>query len=184
MEELFELQDLYLDQLTSERLRTRFLNRVDIQIWESFFEDDQSIKFLMNRNGLSNTELSQNWINKQLLRYQNGTFGLQAMIDKKNKLVIGHSGLLIQKIKNKLEVEVGYHILPKFRKQNYATESLQLWISFAFESGITRSLICMIDPKNEASLRVAQKCGFQFEQFIEDPNYEMGEKLSIYRLNR
>lgn len=184
MEEFFELQDLYLDQLQSDRLKTRFLNRVDIQLWEPFFEDDKSIEFLLKRNGITHTELSQNWVNRQMLRYQNGTFGLQAMIDKKSKLVVGHCGLLIQKLNNKMEVEIGYHILPKFRKQNYATESVQLFIDFAFESGITSSLICIIDPNNEASIKVAEKCGFKFEQSIEDPNYEMGDKLSIYRLNQ
>ena len=184
MEEFFELQDLYLDQLQSDRIRTRFLNRVDIQIWEPFFEDDKSIEFLLNRNGLSNLELSQNWINRQLNRYQDGTFGLQAIIDKKTKFVVAHCGLLIQKLNNKVEVEIGYHVLPKFRKQNYASESVKLFIDFAFESGITSSLICMIDPNNEASIKVAEKCGFKFEQFVESPNYEMGEKMNIYRLNR
>lgn len=184
MEEFFEIQDLYLDQLSSERLKTRFLNRVDIPLWEPFFEDNESIRFLMHRNDLTNLELSQNWINRQLLRYQNGTFGLQALIDKKSKMVVGHSGLLIQKLNNRMEVEVGYHILPKFRKQNYATESVKLFIDFAFNNGLTSSLICMIDPNNEASIKVAQKCGFAFEQSIDDPNYAMSEKLNIYRLNR
>jgi RimJ/RimL family protein N-acetyltransferase len=182
MEELFSLQDLYQDQIQNNRIRTRFLNRVDIPIWLPFFENDEHFKFLTERNSLTNHQLSENWIQRQMNRYHEGTFGLQAVIDKKSKLVVAHCGLLLQKVNNQLEIEVGYHVLPKFCGQNYATEAAKLFIDFAFENGLCSSLISMIDPDNIKSIRFAEKNGFKFEQTIED-SIGYRPKINIYRLS-
>jgi len=81
-----------------------------------------------------------------------------------------------------LEIEVGYHVLPEFSGQNYATEAVKLFVDFAFENGLSKSLICMIDPKNSKSIRVAEKNGFKFEQSIEDSNSGNHGSMNIYRL--
>ncbi len=180
MEDFYSLQELYEDRLESQRIKTRFLNRVDIPLWIPFFEEDSSIEFLMQRDGSSNEQMATKWIQKQLQRYQEGTFGLQAIIDKKSKNIVGHCGLLLQKINNKLEVEIGYHILPEFRRQQYASDAVQLFVKYAFESGICHSLVCMIHEKNFKSEKVALKNGFKFDfQIVIDH-----QKINIYRLNK
>ncbi len=180
MEDFFSLQELYEDRLETKRIRTRFLNHVDIQLWIPFFEEDSSIEFLMKRDQQSNEQLSANWINRQLNRYQDGSFGLQAIIDIQSKKIVGHCGLLLQKVNSKIEVEIGYHILPEFRNQQYASEAVGLFVNYAFNAGICKTLICMIHENNIISEKVALK-----NKFVKDFQIiEGNQKINIFRLNK
>lgn len=179
MEEHFSLQDFYDDRLETARLTTRFLTRYDVEAWSAFFQDDDAIEFLMPRNGKSNSELSTNWINRQLNRYTEGTFGLQAILDKKTKKIIGQAGLLLQKVDGKFEVEVGYHIIKEYWGQGFATEAAKLFTDFALDNQLAKSVISIINTNNVKSMRVAEKNGFLLEKEIVWNN----ENVKIYRSN-
>lgn len=163
MDQSFSLQDLYEDRLETQRISTRFLTRYDVEAWAEFFEDDAAFAFLMNRNGNTNMEMSDDWIKRQLQRYDSGTFGLQAIIDRKSKKMVGQCGLLLQKIDNKLEIEVGYHVIKKYWGMGYATEAAQLFVDFAVENQLAQSVIAIIHPNNSNSIRVAEKINMKFD---------------------
>jgi RimJ/RimL family protein N-acetyltransferase len=105
----------YNDQLTSERLITRYLTLEDIPIWEEFFEDEEAVEFLFLQSlGLnSNLEISAHIIEKQIARYAENRFGLQALLLKSTGEFIGICGLLAQEVDGINEIEVCYHILKK-----------------------------------------------------------------------
>lgn len=94
--------------------------------------------------------------------------GLWATIHKATDQFIGRCGLLPWNIEGRPEVEVAYLIDKKYWGQGLASEAAQAIARYGFEQlGLTR-LICLIDPQNEASRRVAQKIGMAFEKEIED----------------
>ncbi len=163
MDQSFSLQDLYEDRLETQRISTRFLNRYDVELWGEFFEDDDAFEFLLKRNDKTNLEMSEDWIKRQLQRYESGTFGLQAIIDRKSKKMVGQCGLLLQKIDNKLEIEVGYHVIKKYWGMGYATEAAQLFVNFAIENQLAQSVIAIIHPNNSKSIRVAEKINMKFD---------------------
>ena len=177
MDQSFSLQDLYEDRLETQRITTRFLSRFDIEAWSEFFEDEDAFQFLMERNGQTNAEMSEVWIKRQLQRYESGTFGLQAIIDKKSKKMVGQCGLLLQKIGGKLEIEVGYHILKKYWGMGYAPEAAKLFVDFAIENQLAQTVIAIINVKNDKSIRVADKIGMQFDRETE----WMGERVKVYK---
>jgi len=74
-------------------------------------------------------------------------------------MVIGHCGLLPKTINGRDEVELVYVIVPAFWRRGYATEAAAAIRDYAFQTlGVLR-LVCLIDPANTASERVALKTG-------------------------
>ena len=98
--------------------------------------------------------------------------GLWATLHKEMNTLIGRCGLLPQTIEGHLEVEVSY-LLDKaywgsLLGQGLATEAAQGIVHYAFESLNLSRLICMIDPDNGASLKVARNIGMSLEREMED----------------
>jgi RimJ/RimL family protein N-acetyltransferase len=171
----------YHDQLTSERLITRYLTLEDIPIWEEFFEDEEAVEFLgLHLLGVkSNLEISTHMIEKQLARYAENRYGLQALIDKSTNEFIGLCGLLAQEVDGVNEIEVGYHILKKYWKQGYAAEAAKLFIDYAFEHDLNSSVVSVIDVDNFKSRRVAEKNGLKIDK---QTKWLDEEDVYIYRL--
>ncbi len=61
-----------------------------------------------------------------------------------------------------LTAELGYMVAPEARRQGAATEALHLMSDWAFADGLQR-LELFINAANEASKRVAIRCGYVFE---------------------
>jgi len=148
---------VYQDNLESPRVLTRYLTKDDIKSWSSFFNDDEATEFLPNPGIQSNEERSAYWIEKQLNRYRNKLFGLQALISKETNEFIGQCGLLTQTVDEKIEVEVGYHIFKKYWGRGYAPEAAKIFIDFAFRNDLANSIISIINVNNIKSQRVANK---------------------------
>src|SRR5690606_2168803 len=119
--------------------------------------DKEAIEFLPNPGNASVEERAKFWIDKQLKRYADNEFGLQALIDKKTKRFVGQCGLLKQTVDEQSEIEVGYHIFKKYWGQGYAPEAARLFIDYAFQNNITNSVISIISVNNLKSQRVADK---------------------------
>lgn len=149
----------YTDDLTSERLRTKFLTHEDIPDWAVFFEDEKAIEFFPNTNNETNLERSAFVIHRQLKRYADRKFGSQKIILKETNEWVGLCGLLIQDVNGELKTEVGYQFFKKYWGNGYAPEAAKIFIDFAQEHRISPDIISLIDVKNIKSQRVAEKNG-------------------------
>ena len=107
--------------------------------------------------------------------------GLWATIHKESGHFIGRCGLLPWTIDQRPEVEVAYLLDKAYWGQGLGTEAAQAILAYGFEQlGLSR-LICLIDPANLASLKVAQKIGMTFEREGSD---DKGPFLLFARNNR
>jgi len=121
---------IYQDNLQTERLYTRFITIEDIDIWTTFFDEPECCKFFPTF-GLPNARArAEHWINKGLTRYEQKTFGLQALINKETNEFIGQCGLLLQEVDGIKELEVGYSLLRKHWGKGYATEAASTFKNF------------------------------------------------------
>jgi len=152
---------MYLEGSETERLLIRALKISDIPIWESFFENNPFLPFLGLDLSLDKEAQSKDWIERQLWRYENNKYGHHALIDKQTNKFIGQCGLLTQEIEDKIEIEIGYHIIPEFWGKGYATEAARKFRDFAFEKDLSDSLISIIDIRNISSQKVAEKNGMR-----------------------
>lgn len=138
------------------------------------------MEFFPHPGEISNYARSQQWIEKQLKRYADNRFGLQAINDKHSGEFIGQCGLLAQEVDGIQEVEVGYHIFKNFRGKGYAPEAARLFIDYAFNNDLTESLISIIHVDNIKSQRVADKNRLTREK---ETSWS-GLQVYIYRINK
>jgi [ribosomal protein S5]-alanine N-acetyltransferase len=170
---------IYKDGLETKRLVTRFLTHADILPWTKFFNDPDALEFLPIFGFNSSEEKAAFWIDKQLTRYREKKFGLQALIDKSTNSFIGQCGLIKQVVDDVEEVEVGYHIYKQYWGLGYASEAAKLFIDYAFANQLSGSVISLIATGNLKSQRVAEKNGLAREK----QTTWSGHDVFIYRLH-
>jgi RimJ/RimL family protein N-acetyltransferase len=90
--------------------------------------------------------------------------GLWATIHKETHRFIGRCGLLPWTIDQRPEIEVAYMLATEYWGQGLGTEAAQAILDYGFEElGLSR-LICLIDPENVASIKVARNIGMTLER--------------------
>jgi len=169
---------MYLNGVETDRLKIRSLELSDIPIWEIFFENNPSLPFLGLDLSLDNKQQSKAWIKRQLERYATNLYGHHALILKETNEFVGQCGLLAQTVDGIKEIEIGYHVLPKYWGNGFATESAIQFRDYAFKKKISDSLISVIDIRNIASQNVAKKLGM-----LKDKQTKLfGLDVFIYRI--
>jgi len=95
--------------------------------------------------------------------YARHGFGLWATVDRESGALIGRCGLIPWTIDGRDEVEVAYLLDPAVWGRGLATEAASAILRFGFERLGRPRLICLVDPGNVASRRVAEKIGMTLE---------------------
>lgn len=149
----------------------------DVISLHSIFSDPETMTYYPAPFSLQQT---QNWIKRNQNRYLNDGYGLWAVCLKETKKVIGDCGLVKQNVDGKTEVEIGYHINKTYWSKGFASEAAKACKEFGFCKLGFNKLISIIDPKNIASIRVAEKIGFtkEKETFIFGKNHYIYSGLS------
>ncbi len=160
----------------SIRLMFRHLQPGDAVIWEAFLSNLEAVKFFPP--GLNVTGSAVEWIERQLKRYKADGFGLNALIEKVSGDFVGQCGLLRQEVDGIQELEIGYHLLPRFWKKGFAAEAANACRIFAFENNMAPSVISIIEPQNLASQRVAERNGMKKDK----ETFWRGAEVFIYRV--
>lgn len=154
----------YEDNLHGERLSTRFLNMGDVKVWANFLANKECIEFFPDAKFKTPEDRAVFWIEKQLTRYKENKFGLQALLDRNTGEFIGQCGLLLQEVDGKQELEVGYHILREHWGKGYAIEAAKLFKVYGFKNKQSDSIVSIIHHQNTRSQNVAIKNGMQKEK--------------------
>ena len=150
-----------LEGVETERLRFRLLEESDFENWLPLFYKENTALFLGMDTSLTPKEHCQFWFNKVFNRYENDLGGMNVLIDKNSNRLVGQCGLLIQTVREKQKLEIGYSVLPEFWGQAYATEAAKKCRDLAFERQYNPDLISIVHPDNIASAMVAKKNGMQ-----------------------
>ena len=109
--------------------------------------------------------------------------GLWATIHKPSGKFIGRCGLLPWTIEGQNEVEIAYLLDKEFWGQGLASEGALAIRDYAFKKlGLPR-LVCLIDPKNIASQKVAEKIGMILEKQVDGIDGDNYPTL-IYSINK
>ncbi|WP_109831539.1 GNAT family N-acetyltransferase [Reichenbachiella versicolor] len=169
----------YIDGLKSERLETKFLEPDDWKYWAKYFERDGG-RFSKEFDKEKSEMKAKMWINHQLSRYQDQSYGMQWIIHRETSERIGQCGLLLQNIDRVMELEIVYHTFPEYWGNGYATEAAKLFRDFGFRSLPIRSIISLVDPKNFSSHRVAERNGMIRGAFRK----WKGVEYYVYRITR
>jgi len=156
-----------MEILETERLILRHLELDDLDKLFRLYHDPE-IRRYFPEGTLSYAETKE-----EIEWFLNGhpehpELGLWATIYKETNEFIGRCGLLPWIIDGRYEVEVAYLIDKAYWGNGLATEAAQAILEYGFDQlGLPR-LVCLPDPENLASVRVAEKIGMTFEKAGQD----------------
>ena len=170
--------------LETERLVLRRLTMGDVDALADMY-GDPDVRRYFPEGTLTRDETSDEvaWIID--VYYGRFGFGLWGTVLKETGALIGRCGLLpwtavpgpdggltIQHVAehppepegSRLEVELAYLLARPYWGRGLATEAARAIVAHAFERLHLPRLICLFEPENEASRRVAEKVGMTFER--------------------
>jgi ribosomal-protein-alanine N-acetyltransferase len=105
---------------------------------------------------------------------------LWPVVEKSSGRAVGDCGLINKEVDGEDEVELIYVLERESWGKGYATEAASAIMRYAFvELGLPR-LICLIDPRNAASQRVAVKLGMTLEKETVRPG---GRVMRVYAIS-
>lgn len=151
----------------TKRLLLRHLVMDDLDDLFTFYSDPDVVKYIPDApRTYEETKEDLEWFMNGHPRFPE--LGLWATIYKETGQFIGRCGLIPWTIDGQNEVEVAFALSKAYWRQGLATEIAQALVQYAFEQLHLSRLICVIEPENEASMRVASKIGMKFEREAED----------------
>jgi ribosomal-protein-alanine N-acetyltransferase len=162
--------------LETERLLLRHLVMEDLDSLYQLYKDPEIRKYFPEGVlTLEKTKEELEWHMNGHLRHPE--LGLWATIHKTTGTFIGRCGLLPWTIDDVFEVEIAYLIDKNFQRQGLASEAAHGLLKYGLEELKLSRLICLIDPDNIASQKVAEKIGMKFERKVD--GYE-GDNIPFY----
>jgi len=161
------MPDVQTTILETKRLILRRLTLDDLDALSALYRDPEVRKYFP-QGALTYEETREEleWIIN--VYYGQYGFGLWATIYKETGEFIGRCGLLPWMVEGRAEVEVAYMLARAYWGQGLGTEAAQAILDYGFEQLQVSRLICMIDPENRASVKVARKIGMTLEKEVED----------------
>ena len=114
-------------------------------------------------------EFTKSYIENQ---YKFFGYGMWVVVLKETGKVIGRAGLENRDVCGENQVELGYVIAEAYQNNNIATEVITDIINYAAKRLYIENLNIFTDPRNEASMRIANKLGFECKGETTDSNGE------------
>ena len=146
--------------LETERLYLREMEQADFRSLCKILQDED---VMYAYEGAFSDQEVQEWLERQISRYQQLGFGLWAVILKKTDEMIGQCGLTMQPWKEREVLETGYLFNKLYWHQGYATEAAGACIKYAFEVLHAGEVCSIIRDTNTASQNVAIRNGLTME---------------------
>lgn len=142
--------------LETERLYLRELEQSDFEALCKILKDEEAM--YAYEGAFTDSEV-QEWLDRQILRYQKYGFGLWAAVLKENDEMIGQCGLTMQPWKDRELLEIGYLFQRAYWHNGYATEAAKACKKYAFEVLNADEVCSIIRDTNIASQNVAVRNG-------------------------
>lgn len=142
--------------LETERLYLRKLNQDDFAALCRILQDEETM--YAYEGAFSDAE-AQEWLDRQLARYNMWDFGLWAVILKENEELIGQCGLTMQPWKDTEVLEIGYLFNKNYWHRGFATEAAKACKKYAFEVLNANEVCSIIRDTNIPSQNVALQNG-------------------------
>lgn len=142
--------------LETERLFLREMKQSDFDSLCRILQDEET---MYAYEGAFSDDEVQEWLDRQISRYEKWNFGLWAVILKETNDMIGQCGLTMQPWKDAEVLEIGYLFERLYWHNGYAIEAAKACKKYAFEILRADEVCSIIRDTNIASQNVAIRNG-------------------------
>ncbi|MGK0389825.1 MAG: ribosomal-protein-alanine N-acetyltransferase [Maribacter sp.] len=161
--------------LETERLILRAFKETDVKnIFATYSEDEVTKYYDLESMKSENEAIEITEVFKT--RFENG-IGIRWAIElKETREYIGDCGYNPWSKTNR-KAEIGYALISKYWGKGYAIEAIKSILHYGFrELDIVKlnKIMAMIDPRNEKSIQLVEKLGFQHEGTLKEHVLEKG----------
>ncbi len=157
------------NRIETKRLILRPINQDDFEFLSEIFKVDdiaENLKFLLNTKPENDKKtLIQSIIASHSTSEPNVAL---IIINRESKNRIGTCGLI--PLEGSDDVECFYALLPRYRGQGFAIESMKKLIEYAFMKLNLSKISAFINPKSTSLWKVAERVGMKYMGHIEYNN--------------
>jgi len=147
----------------TDRLRFRPYAETDERFVIDLFNDRYAKKFYPS---MASIDAARGWIDWNLRSYESYGYGLWVVENRTSGHAMGDCGLTVQEVGGTSMTEVGY-----------ATEAAGACVAYGLDD-LALSVVCsIVDPGNEASVRVAEHIHAVRSSFVN----QRGEPMLLFR---
>ncbi|WLR42255.1 GNAT family N-acetyltransferase [Bacillus carboniphilus] len=153
----------------TDRLNFILFDESHLEAMVTFWGNEEVMKY---SNGQTDQEKFPQIIKAYQKCHKEHGLSVYAIEEKATKNIIGAAGFNIEK---SLEtIELIYHFEQQSWGKGYATEVARACLSMAENNGHVKVVTASADPRNQASLQVLKKIGFQYKgmKWFEDTAQE------------
>ena len=169
------------DCFKTSRMNAEPLKSEDLQHLTRLFGDPEVAKTL---GGVLSPEQAAQTFNRFLQHWLDHGFGVWVFKDDGGDFV-GYAGLMKTMVEGGEEVMLLYALMPRYWGQGRATEMSQAILAEEFELIGRSNVVAFTLPTNQASRRVMEKLGFQYERdIVHDALPHVLYRLSIEQWRR
>jgi len=163
-------------ELFSERLRLRWLTEDDAEVALAIWNDPAFIEFVGDRQ-IRTVEGARRAMREGMLKlYAEHGYGPYLIEPRDGGPVMGLCGLF--KRDNLPDPDIGYSMLPEYRRQGYAIEAARAVLAHARDHLRLPRLCAIVTPANTRSVQLLEKLGLRAEGNVVMPGED--EELALY----
>ena len=142
--------------IETDRLILREMTDSDYPALAAILQDEQTMYAYEDAFNDADT---QEWLEKQRLRYQTDGFGLWAVVLKTTNEMIGQAGISWQDVDGEKVPEIGYLFNRAYWGNGYATEAAIACKEYAFDKYKFNEIFTIVRDINIPSMNVAIRNG-------------------------
>lgn len=165
----------------TERLTLRPLTRADRGDLCEILQD--ALVMYAYEHAFSDEEVDD-WLERQLGRYERDGFGLWAVLRREDGAFVGQAGITMQDLGDRWVPEVGYLFKQRYWHQGYATEAAIACRNYAFGTLGLAEVYSIIRDNNAPSRAVAERGGMAVVGELMKHYHGIDMPHLVYRIER
>ncbi|MBS1810473.1 MAG: GNAT family N-acetyltransferase [Acidobacteria bacterium] len=159
----------------TERLLLRLLELDDAAFILELLNEPSFLENIGDKGVRNLDDAAQYLLQGPMKSYEQNGFGLWLVALQDVLTPIGICGLI--KRDGLDDPDIGYAFLPEFWSKGYAIEAASAVMTYAKETIGLQRIVAITAPDNQASIRVLNKLGLQFEKMIQLPGATAESRL-------
>ncbi len=145
--------------LQTKRMNLRYQEESDTDFILSLWTDEECTK---HTGGPRDRAFLLEEITKVTKNPKREEYDLWPIEEKETLERIGQAGFIPKEIEGQLYIELNYYIKKEHWGKGYATEIAAKLLEYAFKEKRLNEVIAIINPRNKASEKVAEKIGMAY----------------------